>query len=301
MDFLVSILQEVGAVKENVCFHIEEKYSNLRESEKKVADYLLLNMQRAKLFSIEELSEAVGVSQPTVVRFVKALGFKGYRDFKYYLVSELAGEEKKEVSAMYGYPIRRTDSIPDVPAKTIATTIQNLEDTLKCISSDTFEKVIDAIIHAKRIDFYGVENSGTTISDLVTKMLYLGINCRYFKDYYLQRICASSLEKGDVAIGISYSGCSKDTVDVMKIAKKRGAKTIIITNFENAKISEYADLKICMTHKQFLYGDAIFSRASQIAVVDMIYMGIILSDYDHYIKCLDKNSRLIQDKAYEIE
>ena len=156
--------------------------------------------------------------------------------------------------------------------------IQILEDTLKSISIDTFSKVIDAITHANRIDIYGVENSGTTISDLVTKMLYLGINCRYFKDYYLQRICASSLEKGDVAIGISYSGCSKDTVDVVKIAKKRGATVIVITNFSDAKISEYADLKICMTHQQFLHGDAIFSRASQIAVVDMIYMGVILSN-----------------------
>ena len=104
-----------------------------------------------------------------------------------------------------------------------------------------------------------------------------------------------------MAIGISYSGCSKDTVDVVKIAKKRGATVIVITNFSDAKISEYADLKICMTHQQFLHGDAIFSRASQIAVVDMIYMGIILSNYDYYVKRLDRNSRLIKDKAYESE
>lgn len=285
-------------LKENVCFRIEERYSRLRASEKKVADYILLNMKKVKELSLEELSTASGVSQPTVVRFVKAIGFGGYREFKYYLVAELAGEEQ-EVSAMYGYPISKMDRMDEIPAKTIATTIRMLEDTLKSISVDVFLKVIDAIIHAKRIDIYGVENSGTTISDLVTKMLYLGINCRYFKDYYLQRICASSLEKGDVAIGISYSGCSKDTVDVIKIAKKRGAKVIVITNFANAKISEYADLKISMTHQQFFHGDAIFSRASQIAVVDMIYMGIILSNYEHYVKRLDRNSKLIKDKAYE--
>lgn len=288
-------------MKENVCFRIEEKYSRLRISEKKVADYILSNMKKVKQLSLEELSTVSGVSQPTVVRFVKALGFHGYREFKYYLVAELAGEEEQKISAMYGYPISKTDQIDEVPAKTIATTIQILEDTLKSISIDTFSKVIDAITHANRIDIYGVENSGTTISDLVTKMLYLGINCRYFKDYYLQRICASSLEKGDVAIGISYSGCFKDTVDVVKIAKKRGATVIVITNFSDAKISEYADLKICMTHQQFLHGDAIFSRASQIAVVDMIYMGVILSNYDHYVKRLDRNSRLIKDKAYESE
>ena len=64
-------------------------------------------------------------------------------------------------------------------------------------------------------------------------------------------------------------------------------------------ISKYADLTLCTSHDQYLYGDAIFSRTSQIAIVDMIYMGILLSDYDAYAKQLDKSSRIIQDKAYD--
>jgi ABC-type spermidine/putrescine transport system permease subunit I len=76
-----------------------------------------------------------------------------------------------------------------------------------------------------------VENSAATAVDLMTKLLYLGIDCQYYTDYYLQRISASSLHQDDTVIAISYSGQSKDVVDTVKIAKKAGAKVVVITNF----------------------------------------------------------------------
>ena len=217
-------------MKENVCFELKKSILGL-EYQRKGGRLYTFKYEKSETTFARGTFHSFRSESTNGGTFCKSIGISWYREFKYYLVAELAGEEEQKISAMYGYPISKTDQIDEVPAKTIATTIQILEDTLKSISIDTFSKVIDAITHANRIDIYGVENSGTTISDLVTKMLYLGINCRYFKDYYLQRICASSLEKGDVAIGISYSGCSKDTVDVVKIAKKRGATVIVITKF----------------------------------------------------------------------
>ncbi len=106
------------------------------------------------------------------------------------------------------------------------------------------------------------------------------------------------MEKGDLAIGISYSGCSISTVDAMRIAKKAGAKTIAITNFENTLLEKYADIVLVTSNQHFLYGDAIFSRVSQLAVVDMIYTGVLLSDYDRYTKILDRSSKIISKQAY---
>ncbi len=286
---------------EQIRFLIERNYASLRRSEKKVADYVLGHTEKVGKLSLSELERKVDVSQPTIIRFTKALGFDGYKEFKYALIAEKARQERdgREISAMHGYRISGKDQVKDVPAMAIATTIEMLENTLKCISPKVFSQIVEAISKARFIDIYGVENSETPVSDLATKLLYLGLNCRMFHDYYLQRICAGKLTPKDVAIGISYSGCSKDTVDVMKIAKRRGAKTIVITNFADSMISKYADLTLCTSHDQYLYGDAIFSRTSQIAIVDMIYMGILLSDYDAYAKQLDKSSRIIQDKAYD--
>ena len=114
----------------------------------------------------------------------------------------------------------------------------------------------------------------------------------------MQSVSAASLSEGDVAIGISYSGFSRSTVDAMEMAGKAGAKTIAITNFEHTLLEQYSDLVLCTSNRQFLYGDAIFSRASQLMVVDMIYIAILLSDYERYTGKLDESSRVIRKQAY---
>ena len=83
------------------------------------------------------------------------------------------------------------------------------------------------------------------------------------------------------------------------IAKKVSAYKEANPEFKDSVISKYADLLICTSQDQLFYGDAIFSRASQIVLVDMIYMGLIVSDYEKYAKCLDQSAGVIKDKAYK--
>ena len=170
---------------------------------------------------------------------------------------------------------------------------------LKSISGDQFEETIRMLANARRILLCCVENSSAAAKDLMTKLLYLGYDCRYDEDYYIQKIAAAALTEEDVVVGISYSGQSKDTVDVMKTAKKAGAQTIAVTNFREARISRWSDVMLCCSQEQWLYGDCIFSRTTQIVLNDMIYMGLIAYDYDRSTAQLDKNSRIVSDKAYQ--
>lgn len=286
-------------MKNNITILIETRYGDLRASEKQAADYILKHMDKIRGMSLEKAAKKSGVSQPTIIRLTKALGFHGYKEFRYALVEELAREQEgEERKLMYGYSLSRNDRLEDIPGKVVATTERIMEETLKSFSVNIYEKVIEALKKARIIDIYSVENSNAVALDLLTKLLYLGFQCRHFDDYYHQKISAGSLTKEDVAVGISFSGYSKDTVEVMKEAKKSGARTIVITSFRNSLISKYADLLICTSQEQLFYGDAIFSRTSQMMVVDMIYMGLIVSEYDRFAKRLDKSSRTIRDKAY---
>lgn len=119
-----------------------------------------------------------------------------------------------------------------------ATTQKMLEETLKNFSGKIYRKTVEAMKNARLIDIYGVENSEATALDLLTKLLYLGLPCRHFSDCYHQQIAAGSLTPEDVAVGISYSGESKDTVDALRAAKKAGACTVAITNFKYATIPD---------------------------------------------------------------
>ncbi len=284
-------------------WQITRNYRKLRPSERKVADYLLQCEEELDDLSLTELAEKAKVSQPTVLRFAKGMGYEGFKELKSAILEERIRKkvEKEEIIPLYGFPVEKKDVLTDIPSKVIGTTIHVMQETLKSISLKEYAKAIKLITNADNIVVYGVENSLCTVNDLVTKLLYLGLKCYSYNDYYLQNISACNLGNKDVAIGISYSGNSRNTVEVMRAAKKSGASTIVITNFENAPISKYADVQICTSTDQFLYGDAIFSRSSQLAIIDMLYMGVIVSDYDKYTKKLDKNGRTICNQAYEIQ
>lgn len=278
---------------------IESVYGRLRPSEKKTADYLLEYRGRAGDLLLEELAREAGVSQPTILRFVKALGYRGFREFKYALVQEEGREQREEGEIeLYGFRLSSRDRLEEIPGKIVGTSIRMLEETLKSIRSKDYEQAVEAILRARSIVIYSVENSVCTASDLMTKLLYLGLDCRMYGDYYLQNVSATNLGKDDLAIGISYSGCSRHTVEMMALARKAGAGTLVLTNFENSLIARYADILLCASNRQFLCGDTIFSRISQMALVDMLYAGVLNRDYGRLSKKLNKTSALVARRAY---
>lgn len=280
---------------------IQNIYAALRPSERKVADYILSYKGKAEDLLIEELAKEAKVSQPTVVRFVKAAGYSSFRDFKYEMIQDETrkmAEGREEEIGLYGFRLSSSDKLEEIPGKIITTSIQMLEETLKSIRKKEFERAVDAILEAENIVLYGVENSICTVNDLLTKLTYLGLNCRTYTDYYLQNVSARNLTRKDLAIGISYSGYSKNTVEMMQVAKKAGARTLVLTNFENALIAKYADILLCASHRQFFYGDTIFSRISQLALVDMLYAGVLNRNYPVLSKKLKKTSEIVSQRAY---
>lgn len=288
--------------QESIIYQIRGTYASLRKSEQKVADYVLTHEKTCGKISLIELARQSGVSQPTVIRFVKALGYDGFKEFRYRLLEEeSAGHDRTEEEryAMYGYFLNPREDLRLIPARVVATSVRAIEDMLKSISGEELERIVHMIEGARRIMLCCVENSSAAAKDLMTKLLYLGYDCRYDEDYYIQKIAAASLTKQDVMIGISYSGQSKDTVDAIQTAKKAGAQTICITNFKESKISKWSDVVLCSSQDQWMYGDAIFSRTTQIVLNDMIYMGLLTDDYDQCTEKLDKNSKIIRNKAYQ--
>ena len=147
-----------------------------------------------------------------------------------------------------------------------------------------------------------MENSCAPAGDLLTKLTYLGLCCRMNTDAYLQQIGAAHLGVADVAVAFSHSGCSMDTVKALKLAQKAGAGTIAITSRKNPLLARYADVCLCTGGEEaVIYGTAIFSRIPDLAVVDLLYMGIIQSDYERFSRSLDKSGAVIADRGHPEE
>ena len=111
-------------MKNKITKQIEAGYGDLRKSEKQAADYILAHMEEAAELSLDRLAHCAGVSQPTVLRMLRALGFDGYKGFRYQLVAELArlqpGQDQAD-QLMYGYTLSRQDTLEEIPVKMTAT------------------------------------------------------------------------------------------------------------------------------------------------------------------------------------
>lgn len=231
-------------------FEVRSRYREFRPSEQKAADIILNEDKRILDWTIEEFAQAAGVSQPTVIRFARALGLKGYRELKNKVLEEYARKkEEPDPAEILNYPVQKEDRIVDIPAKVI--------------------------------------------------MTYIGKQVYFNKDGYMQKVNAKNLTERDVAIGISHTGQSRHTVDALCCAKESGAMTIAITNYQQALINKYADIILCTENTQYMYGNAIFSRSAQISLVDMLYLGVFLKNYDYYAEKLNNSWKNIQDLVYE--
>ena len=190
--------------------------------------------------TLAQTAQQAGVSQPTVLGLIRAVGFSGFRAFQMALAEE---QGRRSSHAMYGYDLSAKETVAAVPAHIVSTTIRSLETMLKYISGEMIEECVKLLRGSRKIAVFVFVFSVVTCRDLCTKLLYLGLPCVFYEDCYLQKIVAGSLTEHDLAIGISYSGSSKDTVDVMETARKSGAHTIVLTNFRDARIAGYADIK----------------------------------------------------------
>lgn len=300
---------------------IKKIYSQLRPSEQKVADFLLDYQGTIGRLTLMEIARESMVSQPTVIRFVRALGFEGYRGFKYALLREERerNQEKKKKHAaskssfmnsadpdsglffrhLGRFDLKPWDQPEDLPMREAAVITSLLEDMVKSLSVTDFCKAVSVLAKAPLIDIYFVEDSAVPAFDLLNKLSYLGIHCNLQADPYLQQISASHLGQGNTAIAFSHSGCSLDTVKALRLARKSGAFSIAVTCQKPSPLAEVADITLCYGGAEsVIYGSAIFSRIPDLAIVDLLYMGIILHDYSRFSQRLDASGRVIADRGH---
>ena len=133
-----------------VKIRIRQIYAGLRPSEQKVADYILQYEGKASRLLMETVAQETGVSQPTVIRFVKAAGYEGFKDFKCALVQEEAKEQPEDSgkAGLYGFPLSRKDRLEDIPGKIVTTSVEMLALAKK--AGGSFKTVNDRIHITKR-------------------------------------------------------------------------------------------------------------------------------------------------------
>jgi DNA-binding MurR/RpiR family transcriptional regulator len=253
---------------------IRSAYPSLTPTEKKVADYCLDHPDEIIYLSVTQLGERCNVGESTIIRFCQSAGFSGYQDLKLNLALELSARNRHTVEGT----LSPGDSMQTLVEKVTAMNVSALQDTSKLVNCQALEKAVDQILAAKRLFLFGVGTSGVTALDAQGKFMRIGIIALAPSDPHMQAMATAHVGPGDVCIGFSHSGSTKDTVDAMRLAKQNGAFTIAVTDIVKSPIIDISDLVLLTgSSEDPLQGGSLRSKIAQVHMLDLLYTGVALS------------------------
>ncbi len=278
----------------NPLIKLRTLYNSLRVSEQKVADYIEIHPGEVIYLSISALADKCGVSEASVIRLCKILGYDGYQALKISMARSLVDPVK-----YIHEEIEENDDTYKIIQKVMVADMKAIEDTLKILDKAEVERAIDVISNAGTIQFYGLGGSAPVAFDAQHKFLRHGIPCIAYNDSHMQIMSASMLGKGDVVVGISHSGSTKDIVDSLKIASEAGAATICITSSENSPVTKAASIKLIISARELSFrAEPMASRIAQLAVIDILSVGAAIKRDKEVIKNIEKSRQALTRKRY---
>ena len=207
---------------------IRASLASLAPAEQRVGKLVLADPRAFTRQPVSELADRAHVSKPTVVRFCRSMGYDGLTDFK----RKLAGTVSEGVPFIHR-SVDVDDKTGDVMVKVIDNTVAAFLKYRNDASTLAIDKaaaaILDTLGRGKRLEFFGVGNSGVVAQDAQHKFFRLGVNTIAYSDGHMQVMSATLLSEGDCVVVISNSGRTKDLIDACDIARKNGATTITLT------------------------------------------------------------------------
>ncbi len=261
----------------NVLVLIRTNYNILSTSQKKVADYVLANPELVMTTSLVDLAEGGNVSEPTVFRFLRKLGYDSYQVFRVDLAQTLAeGKDDNFYSE-----INEQDDAGEIRDKVLAFTANCFNDGKQIISAESLKTAANMIEKSEHIVTIGVGASYCMAYDLYHKLMRLGISSQVTNDTHMMNILCSRLTENDMLICFSHSGESREILEALRIAKKGGAGTVAVTSYKNSTATVLADCSILSSSYETHYrADSMTSRILQLGIIDMLYILLVLHDRD---------------------
>lgn len=242
--------------------------------------------------SLKEIATEAGVSEAMVVKITKKLGFAGYREFR----NAVAQYNRLPTAEMH-QELSIEDTSEEIIQKVFRTSIHALEETLSIMNVEAFDRAADLIHGARTRDFYGVGGSAQIARDTSHKFLRIGVRSQVYDDSHMMLMSASLLSEGDIAIGFSHSGNTVAVIEAIQLARKNGARTIAITNYNASPLAQQSDVVLCSTAQGSpLMGENAAARIAQLNILDAVFVAVAQRDYRAAEKNLSKTMAAVTSK-----
>lgn len=275
----------------NLILKIQTRYNQLTKAEKKIADYVLKDKENIIYMSITELANACGVGETSVYRFCQTMKFRGYQEFKMelslYLASSRTNDTEDE-SQDFGFEKERMDR-----------QFEAIKETYQLLDLKAITRIVEMMEKANSIFFFGVGGSAQTAQDFWNKFLRITPKVRIIQDAHMQAMAASLLTEDDLVFLISYSGSTKDIVNIADIAKETHAKIVGITRYQKSPLTKYTDeILLCGSKESPLEGGSLTVKTSQIYLLDLLYTTYYQRNKKCSVRNQHRSSQAVVDRLF---
>lgn len=269
---------------------IRTQLDSLSKSERKVALSVLDHPQLVVAANITALAKSAQVSEPTVVRFCRTLGYDGWHEFKLKLAQSLA-------LAMAGSNEQpaQDDLASDLISKICSRSINTLLDLRNNLNSEVIQRALDILARANKIEFYGQGTSGIVATDAQHKFFRSGVPTVAYSDPDIHSIAASLLRNGDAVVAISQRGNNPALVRSILLARKGGAEIIVLA----PSGTPLADLATVFIPIDLVFNTdpytPISARLAHLVVIDILAVGLALKRGPEFRKKMQNAQKSLQE------
>lgn len=274
---------------------IQLSYNQFTKTEKKIADFVVENVNRVLFMSITDLADACDVADASVHRFCRTIGMKGYQEFKMKLSLSIAPNEPEEKEEKK----KESDSLPHMLDCILEGYVNALKETKMLLDLNAVEKTVSMMEDARNIYFFGIGDSLLAAQNARNKFLRITNKVNCIIDPHMQAMSASMADSNDLIFIISYSGSTKDNIYVAEIARQAGAKIVGITRFPKSPLTSYTDVVLtCGAKEGPLEGGSMSAKMSQLYIIDILFQEYYRRNQAAARENNKKTSKAVVEKLY---
>ncbi|MRS14635.1 MurR/RpiR family transcriptional regulator [Enterobacteriaceae bacterium RIT691] len=264
----------------NCLIRIRQRYAGLAQSDKKLADFILTQPDKARHLSSQQLAAEAGVSQSSVVKFAQKMGFKGFPALKLALSEALASNPNPQSVPVHNQ-IRGDDPLRLVGEKLIKDNIAAMHASLDVNGEDKLQDAVTLLRNARRIVLTGIGASGLVAQNFSWKLMKIGCNAVAEQDMHALLATVQAMTQDDLLLAISYSGERREINMAADEMLRVGGKILAITGFSPNKLQQRASHCLyTIAEEQATRSAAISSTSAQMMLTDLLFMGLVQQDLE---------------------
>ena len=250
-------------------------------NEEDIAKYIIKNFRNIRELDTNIIAAKTYTSNASVTRMCKKIGFNGFQDFKMKMIEEVVSLENQEIN-FDNSDIDKKDSTAIIIEKLNKLSISSLQETKLLQEVSMIDSVVDLITEKEVIDFYGIGASHIVCLDAQYKFMRAGKIVNTFEGSDLQHVQAVNSNLKHLAILISYSGLTKEILDIAEILQEKEIETVSITGYGNNKLVKKCKYNLYVTSREALIRSAaIYSRISMLNLIDVLYFVYYNKNYNY--------------------